>query len=109
VQYVLSIPVFIWLATRTENFRGNIDRAIANPYLFWLLVASIVSTIAANYLIMLSISMKNATLASLIEITYPVFIVIITYIMFREGHFNPYVLAGSIMIFSGIALVYLKS
>jgi len=40
-------------------------------------------------------------LASLIEITYPVFVVFFSYIMFRHLHLNPSVLMGGLMVIAG--------
>ena len=56
-------------------------------------------------LLYLSISGKNATLASLIEISYPVFVAVFAYLLFRELHLNAPVLIGAALVFSGVALI----
>ncbi len=66
------------------------------------------STIA-TVLLLLSIGSKNATLASLVEISYPLFVALFTFVIFRENHVNASVLAGAVLIFAGIALIALNN
>jgi drug/metabolite transporter (DMT)-like permease len=53
----------------------------------------------------LSIASKNATLASLIEISYPVFVAVFAYLLFREIHVNPSVIIGGLLVFAGVAMI----
>ncbi|MBV9392267.1 MAG: EamA family transporter [Verrucomicrobia bacterium] len=53
----------------------------------------------------LAISQKNATLASLLEISYPVFIIIFTFIFLRKIHLNTMGFGGALMIIAGCAVV----
>jgi drug/metabolite transporter (DMT)-like permease len=59
-----------------------------------------------NFLIALSIQAKNATLAGLIEISYPIFIALFSLLLFKEAHASPSVLLGCLFIFIGVAMVY---
>ena len=56
-------------------------------------------------LLYLSIAGKNATLASLIEITYPIFVVFFGYIMFRHLHLNASVVVGGLLVIAGAGLI----
>lgn len=58
-----------------------------------------------NLLISLSIQAKNATLAGLVELSYPIFTVLFTWLLFRQMHVTPAVLAGEALIVAGIVLV----
>jgi drug/metabolite transporter (DMT)-like permease len=58
-----------------------------------------------NLLISLSIQAKNATLAGLVELSYPIFTVLFTYLLFRQLHLNSSVIAGGVLILIGIVLV----
>lgn len=58
-----------------------------------------------NLLISLSIQAKNATLAGLVELSYPIFTVLFTYLLFRQLHLNSSVIAGGALILIGIVLV----
>jgi drug/metabolite transporter (DMT)-like permease len=57
-------------------------------------------------MIALSVKAKNATLAGLIEICYPVFIAIFSFILFKESHVTSSVLVGGLLIFAGIGIIY---
>lgn len=71
-------------------------------------IFSTIFSIAWTILIVLAIKESNATVAGLIEISYPIFIILATYILFREHHLNIYVIFWWIMIFTWIGLIYLK-
>lgn len=67
------------------------------------------TSLAGAVLLFLAISDKNATLASLIEISYPVFVVFFAWLLFRQVHLNASVLAGSALVFAGVALIILNN
>jgi drug/metabolite transporter (DMT)-like permease len=73
-----------------------------------LTVASIVAFTVADTAIFLSIAAKNATVSSLVEISYPVFIVAFTWLLFRESHLTPSVVTGALLIFSGVTLIMVR-
>jgi len=52
---------------------------------------------------------RNATLASLIEISYPAFVAIFAWLLFREWQLNAGVLAGAALVFAGTALIIVNS
>lgn len=66
------------------------------------------TSISATMFVFMAISAKNATLASLIEISYPVFVALFAWIVLRENHITPTVLAGALLIFSGVGLIIYK-
>jgi drug/metabolite transporter (DMT)-like permease len=72
----------------------------------WLLVA-IVSSAAGGLLIYIAIGEKNATLASLIEISYPFFVAVFAWLFFREIQFSWQTLVGGTLILAGVAVVFL--
>lgn len=72
----------------------------------WLLVAACAST-AAGLLIFSSISEKNAPVAALIEICYPLAAAFFTWLFFRESHLNLQTAIGAALIYSGIIVVAL--
>jgi drug/metabolite transporter (DMT)-like permease len=109
VQYIIAFPVYFWLASSTGGLKEGINIFWNNPGLLCLLALSATSIMIGNLMIMSSISMKNATLASLIEICYPLFTLVFAYILFREVHLTIGTAIGALLIFSGIAMIYLKS
>ena len=72
----------------------------------WLVVA-VVSSAAGALLIYMAIGEKNATLASLIEISYPFFVAIFAWLFFRDAQFSWPTLLGGLLILGGVGVVFL--
>jgi drug/metabolite transporter (DMT)-like permease len=71
----------------------------------WLGVAMAAST-SAGLLIFFAIGEKNATVASLIEISYPLFVAFFAWLLFRESQLNWPVVIGGAMILGGVLVVW---
>jgi drug/metabolite transporter (DMT)-like permease len=56
-------------------------------------------------MVYLAISGKNATLASLIEMTYPLFVVIFAYVFYKQMHVTASVFIGGLMVLVGSGLI----
>ncbi len=56
-------------------------------------------------MVYMAITGKNATLASLIEMTYPVFVVLFDYLFYRQMHVTSSVFIGGLMILVGAGLI----
>ena len=52
-------------------------------------------------------SAKNPTLASLIEISYPLFVVLFAWIFFREMQLNTITICGGLLVIAGVAVIIL--
>jgi|PlaIllAssembly_1097288.scaffolds.fasta_scaffold223667_3 drug/metabolite transporter (DMT)-like permease len=75
-----------------------------------LLIATIALTsLAGTVLLYLAVRGRNATLASLIEISYPAFVAIFAWLLFREWQLNAGVLLGAGLVFAGTAIIILNS
>jgi drug/metabolite transporter (DMT)-like permease len=72
----------------------------------WFVLA-VVASAAGALLIYMAIGEKNATLASLIEISYPFFVAVFAWVFFRDMQFNLATIFGGILILSGVAVVFL--
>lgn len=83
----------------------NEIRAIGRDWT-WLAVAVVTSGVGA-LLIYMAIGEKNATVASLIEISYPVFVAFFAWLFFRETQFNFMTIVGGAMIIGGVTVVFL--
>jgi len=79
-------------------------RGLDRGDLAWLLLTVVAAT-AAGLLIFLSIGAKNATLASLIEVTYPLFTAFFAWILFRQATLNAATVIGALLIFAGVLIV----
>ncbi len=75
-----------------------------------LLIAAIALTsLAGTVLLYLAVRGRNATLASLIEISYPAFVAVFAWLLFREWQLNAGVLFGAGLVFAGTAVIILNS
>jgi drug/metabolite transporter (DMT)-like permease len=72
--------------------------------LMWLLVA-VLTAMAAALLIFMSIQAKNATVASLIEVTYPFFTALFAWILFRQNTLNGVTILGGLLILVGVVII----
>lgn len=63
------------------------------------------TSLLGSWLLYVSIGQKNATLASLIEISYPVFVALFAYALFRETTLDALTLLGAALVFAGVGLI----
>ena len=100
------IPVFLLMPVFMRDIANDIDSFKLLPSHEQLMVVAvgITSTLGA-VLLYISINNKNATLASLIEITYPLFVVIFSYLFFKQLHVNASVIVGGLMILAGAGMI----
>ena len=111
---LVGIEMFIggaaFLAISAFHRLGSELTAIsADRTLVLLLIAALISTVTGNLLIATSIQSKNATLAGLIEISYPLFIAAFSYLLFGINYISIGVACGGALIFGGVVVIYLVS
>lgn len=73
-----------------------------------VIVLIFTAIIAANLLYIAMQLSPNATVAALLDITYPLFIAIVAWLLYRENHLDWSVLLGGALIFSGALLIVWK-
>jgi drug/metabolite transporter (DMT)-like permease len=71
-----------------------------------MLAISVFIYIAANLFIMSSINAKNATMAAMIEITYPLFTALFAWLLFSEVQVTAGTLVGAGLVLAGVACIY---
>ena len=103
------LPTLLMVAGLPLFYKTLIDdyhTAMAAP---WEVKASIVvmifTSLAASVMTYKAIHMSNATLASLIEITYPIFVALVAYFLFNENHLNWNVALGGLIVMIGTGIV----
>ena len=94
------------VALGTGTFSRDIATLSASPKVLWLLLAGIVVLTVAELLIGFSIVGKNATIAGLIEISYPLFIVLFSYLLFKESNLSVATVVGGAFVFVGVGIIY---
>lgn len=72
----------------------------------WLIL-SIGGSALGAYLTYAAMAAKNPTLASLIEISYPIFVVVFAWVFFREMQLNTLTLCGGLLAIAGISVIIL--
>lgn len=97
---------FFVLAMQQGVFFKDLHVLSTNRHVQILLAVDIAVFLLAELFIAMSITQKNATLAGIVEISYPVFIAIFAYYIFREDTLNISTIAGALLIFAGILVVY---
>lgn len=70
-------------------------------------IFSISGSALGAYLTYAAMSAKNPTLASLIEISYPIFVVVFAWIFFREMQLNTLTLCGGLLVIAGVSVIAL--
>lgn len=101
---VVMVGSFFVLSGRAARFAEDI-RALGHDWI-WLLVAVMTAPVA-GLLIFTAIGEKNAPVAALIEISYPLAAAFFTWLFFRESHLNLQTAIGAALIYSGIIVVAL--
>ena len=103
-----AIAYFIFFIAGRSDLKAQF-RLIQDPAMSGALAIVVATFIAGNAFIFSSIQMKNASLANIIEISYPIFVVFFSWLIFKESGVNLYTFLGGLLIFSGVTLILLKS
>lgn len=70
----------------------------------WFLFSLSAASFGA-FMTYMAVGAKNPTLASLIEISYPLFVIIFTWLFFREFQLNVMTMVGGIFVLSGVGII----
>ena len=100
----LGALLFMLLTGRISTFlKGS---TLTSADLGWFLF-SIGGSALGAYLTYAAMGAKNPTLVSLIEISYPLFVVIFAWVFFRELQLGPATLLGGLLILTGVGVIIL--
>ena len=75
---------------------------------FALIALIAILTGFAAFFIITSVSLKNATLANFVEISYPFFTMLFSWFLLRNFELNIESIIGACLIITGITLIYFK-
>lgn len=101
-----SGTVFGLFSLLSGHMKKDVATLTAQPRVLTLLIMTAAAFILADLLISVSIVDRNATLASIIEISYPFFVALFSYLLFSETNMNIGAAVGAALILSGVAVVY---
>lgn len=85
--------------------KSDLVSIASSKNLLWYVIGGILALLIAEIFIGFSIVSKNAALAGLIEISYPVFIIFFSYLLFKNKISIPTVIGG-VIVFFGIFIIY---
>lgn len=101
--YLFSFIIVLIYNLSTINIKKEVESI--EPKLFlMMLFCSTINTIAV-FLINSAIQQKNATYAGLIEICYPIFTILFSYVIFNELQITYRSAIGGLLILAGIFFI----
>lgn len=106
ISFLVAGVVMTGISMMSGEFFKDMSAIISSQKLFVLVVGGIILLILAEICIGYSIMGKSATIAGLIEISYPIFIVIFSYVLFKENHMSYATALGGALVFAGISVIY---
>jgi len=104
VPLLLIAPFFYKTLAADYEVLKNLGWSGSAPIL-----ALALTSLAGSVLLFMSINSKNATLASVIEISYPLFVAVFAYVLFRHMHVNASIVLGGLLVFAGVAIIILNN
>jgi drug/metabolite transporter (DMT)-like permease len=96
-----------WILLLTSKTSLSFKTYFKDSHTLRLFILVIILFIIGNAVIVFAIKDKNATVASLIEISYPLFVVLFGYLLYRSTHLNTGTIIGGLLVFAGIVMVYI--
>ncbi len=106
VLLLTSLPVLVLAPMFGRLLPDDLQVLISTPGTERLvLLAPALTSLVGSVLLFAAIGSKNATLVSLIEVSYPAFVALFTWILFREMHLTTSAIIGGVLVISGVVLI----
>ena len=106
LESILIIILFLPLLHFTNGISTTFAK-LANIKLFLILLGSGLIYISAASLILKSISASNASIAAIIEASYPIFTMLFAYLILGEVQFTLTSLIGCALVLAGLVVINL--
>lgn len=104
----ITLPTYFLVNQKAGTLKHNVGIIMSRPENLAIIIAVSLLLAAGNLLIFKGIHEKNATLAAMIEITYPVFTFVFAWLFLREVQLTPIAGLGACLILGGIILIAWK-
>lgn len=108
IEALIAFPLYIILAQTLGSFKEGVSSMFQSTGTLILTLSMGFLIMLGNFLITYSVSLKNATMASLIEISYPLFTIFFVWLFFGKFDLNWATGLGAFLILSGVTVMYLK-
>ncbi|MCI5060726.1 MAG: DMT family transporter [Alphaproteobacteria bacterium] len=106
---LITLPMCVLLCLHLGQFKSGLSAVFSSPQVMILLLLAALTVIGGNFLILNSVVEKNATLTTLIEISYPFFTILFAYLILKETQVDWWTALGGLLIFSGVIVIILKN
>lgn len=93
------------IALSSGALKRDIETISSSRQLLGYIAIAFCILLVAELFIAFSITAKNATLAGLIEISYPIFIALFSYLLYKT-HVSWQTMVGGLFVFVGIFVMY---
>lgn len=103
----MAIGAVIFLTCARGRIREEVTALYRAGQMGWM-VPALVSVIVGNWLIATSIEGKDATLAALIEVSYPLWTVLFAWLLFGAWQAGWSVACGGLLIAAGVVVISLS-
>lgn len=90
-----------------SSLKNDLTIITTHRFVFYIILAALFTATAGNFFIAISIQAKNATLAALIEESYPIFTILFGFLLFKQNYLSPSVLIGGSLIILGVGVISL--
>jgi len=71
-----------------------------------LMLLYIVADVITTFLIVFAIKQSNATVASMVEISYPLFVALFSWLLFKENTINSWTIVGFTFVLLGVGVIF---
>ncbi|HHF7374740.1 DMT family transporter [Legionella bozemanae] len=106
LEMIIGAILFTCISFFT-TMKRDVEILTTDSGLLLLTIVEIAIVLIASYFIAASINLKNATIAGIVELTYPIFTIIFTWFLFNQAHVNFSVIVGGLLIFIGVLVISL--
>jgi len=97
--------VFFFVISYFTTLKTDVVILTTQLNVLWITLVEIIIVLAASFFIVSSILGKNATVAGIVELIYPLFTILFTWLFFHENHVNLPVIIGGGFILVGVFLI----
>lgn len=101
-----ACAVYVTIAMVRGDLATSIGVVQQQPRLLLLTLVTILCVSSAMFLLFYAMKESNPTVAALVEISYPLFVALFSWIFLKEGQMNMGTLAGALLIMAGISCVF---
>ncbi|MEM7679849.1 MAG: EamA family transporter [Pseudomonadota bacterium] len=108
-QGFIGVIVYTLVCYLQGDFKAGFNALADDPKISALVIFVSLIMIAAWFLVLMAIQMKNAALVNIVEITYPFFTLFFAWLIFRDVQMSLVQIMGGLLMFAGATLIIWKS